>query len=422
MRLSRGLIGDDAIVLEDRNFRLILLTALLGPLGTTLVSPLIDTLVSVFEVSPATIGLLVSALTAPGIVMIPLMGALADAYGRKYVLIAGVLLFGLAGGAVTLTTEFTHVLALRVVQGIGFSGMVPTLITIIGDNFDGTEEATAHGVRMMMVGISNVAFPLLAGVLVLVAWQFPFLIYLIAVPIAVILAIRLEEVEVGEDDAGDGSGSREAYSTRELLGVATKRRVAPVLFGRAMPTVAWLGFLTYNSIVVVQLLDQTPVEAGLLIALSSVMFAVSASQAGRLMAVFDGRFYPILCGYVTMGVGFTLFAFAPSLAVAVVGALAGGFGFGVATALYRSLLTGLGHPRMRGGLVSLGESLGRVGATGTPIGMGLVIGGLTPIVGFGPSLRWTLGGVTVVGCVLGIASLQLAHSAAATWPRSEAAT
>jgi MFS family permease len=81
--------------------------------------------------------------------MIPVAGALADRYTRKLVLIAALLLFGLAGAAIGFTTDFGVVLALRVVQGFGFAGLNPIIVTSIGDMYTHEKEATGQGIRMM---------------------------------------------------------------------------------------------------------------------------------------------------------------------------------------------------------------------------------------------------------------------------------
>lgn len=132
------LFGDDASILSDLQFQLFITANLMGVLGTALVSPLLDTLIGAFDVSPAQIGLLMSVFTAPPILMIPVAGALADRYGRKPIIICSLVLFGTAGVAIALTTDFLVVLALRFLQGIGFAGIVPIIVTSIGDLYTGT--------------------------------------------------------------------------------------------------------------------------------------------------------------------------------------------------------------------------------------------------------------------------------------------
>lgn len=79
------LFGEDAAILGDRSFQLLLLANLSPPLGNALISPLLETLVGPYGVSEAEIGLLLTAFTAPNIVLLPLVGVLANRVGRKSV-------------------------------------------------------------------------------------------------------------------------------------------------------------------------------------------------------------------------------------------------------------------------------------------------------------------------------------------------
>jgi MFS family permease len=190
----------------------LLLANLTAPLGPALVSPLLDTLMGVYGVSEAAIGLMIPAYTAPGILVIPIVGVLTDRYGRKPLLAAGLLLLGCAGVALTLTTDFRAVVALRVRQGVGGAAIVPVIITGIGDLYVGPVEATAQGLRLSTSGVTQAVFPAIAGVLVVAAWQYPLLLYAIAVPIAGVVALRLEGT-AGREDRRPGrrrpsSGSR----------------------------------------------------------------------------------------------------------------------------------------------------------------------------------------------------------------------
>ncbi|MFB6130764.1 MAG: MFS transporter [Salinigranum sp.] len=411
MSAFQRLFGDDAEILRDLDLQLLLLTAVLAPLGSGLVSPILESLTGVFSVSPARIGLLVAAMSAPGIVAIPLVGVLSDRYGRKAVLVAGTLLFGTAGAAIAFTTDFRVVLVLRLLQGIGFSGMLPTLIAAIGDLYVGAEEATAQGLRLTTVGFSQVVFPFVAGSIVVVGWQYPFLLYAMGIPIAVLLYFRFEEPTDLGAATGDGGVDAEPTPIRDLLDLATQRRVAPILLARGLPSFVWIGFLTYNSIIVVRLFDGTPREAGLVVAVGGTLFAIAASQAGRITDHFSSRFYPLVGAHTGMAVGFGIVAFAPSLAVAVPGIVVGSFGFGMTSSMYRSIITGFAPTRLRGGLVSLGESLGRLSATLAPVVMGWLIAAGTPAVGFHAALRWTVFGVAAVLSVVGVACLAIARTA-----------
>lgn len=410
----RSLVGADADVLADRDFRLLLLASLISPMGASVVSPVVESLAGPYGVSPTEVALLLSAFTAPGIVCIPLSGVLADRYGRKPVLAGGLALFGLAGVGLALTTDFRAALALRLLQGVGYTGIGPILITATGDLFSGARESAAQGVRFTAVGASLTVFPFLSGVLVAFAWQFPFLLYAAALPVAVVVAVRFTEPA---DLDGDSATEGDEGGVRALLALARQPRVAATLLGRATPGFLWFAFLTYNSIVVVRLLGGTPGAAGALVAVASVTSAVATTQVGRLTARF-GRTLPTFASLVVGAVGLAGLALAPSVPVALAAGIPVGAGFSVALTLYRSAITGLATDDLRGGLVSLGESVGRVGSTGAPVAMGAVVTLLTEPLGYAGAVRAVslvvAAGVIVVGGVLLVVGEQGAGTGAST--------
>jgi hypothetical protein len=386
------LFGEDATVLEHRDFQLVLLVTVPTLLGTTVLSPVLDSLIGPFGTTTANVGLLISAFTAPAILIIPVAGAIADRIGRKPVLVASLLLFGTAGSAIAFTTDFRVALGLRLLQGAAFAGLNPILITIVRDIFEGSAEATGQGLRVMVAGFGQTVFAPVAGLLVVVAWQLPFLLYAMAFPIA--LAVLVWFVEPTDDDAS--AASAHAGYTRDLLALLARRRVLALVVARGLVLVVWFGFLTFNSIVVVRLLDGSPGQAGALVAVGSLSYALAASQAGRVTAALDSRLYPLLAGNGALGVGLAVFAFAPGLLLAVVGVAASSVGFGLTISLYRSAITGLAPVRLRAGLVSVAEAGGRLVATLTPIAMGAAMTGLTPALGFGTAVRTVVGGAGIL--------------------------
>ena len=394
MELAARFVGDDADVVSDPRFRVLLLGSIVSPMGASLVSPLLDTLTGVYGVGEARIGLVMAAFTAPAIVAIPLVGLASDRYGRKPVLTAGLALFGGAGAALGVTADFRTTVALRLLQGVGYTGIAPILIAATGDIFTGDREATAQGLRFTTVGLSLAFFPVLAGLLVSVGWRYPFYMFALGLPAAAVVHVCFEE-SADNNEAGTRDGG---LDLRGLAGVVRDPRVGPVLVGRAVPSVLWFGFLTYNSIVVVRLLGGTPGVAGTLVGLGSVASSIGGTQVGRLTAAFDTRRTPLLVGVTVSGIGLGGVALAPSLPIAGVGSVVVGAGFGVVLTLYRSTISTLAPDRHRGSLVSVGEATGRIGSTLAPVVMGGLVAVATPRYGFGVAVRGTLL-VVAVGCV-----------------------
>jgi MFS family permease len=400
-----SLVGENGDVLYERRFQALLAANLLAPLGITLVSPLLDTLSGPFGVSTARLGLLVSAYTAPPILLIPVAGILADRVGRKPILVSGLVLFGIGGVGISFTTDFRVAVALRLLQGIAFAGLTTIIVTSIGDVYVEAREATAQGLRFMSSGVYQAIFPPIAGALVAVAWQAPFLIYAMAFPVAGLVYLWFEEPLNRTTDAADDPDG----GVRPVLSLVARPRVLSLVVGRGLPMLPWVGFLTYNSLIVARGVGGSPAEAGILVAVNSTGLAIGGSQAGRITARFDSRLWPLATANVALGAGLIVVAYAPTLAIGVVGAAVLGVGFGVSLSLYRSVVTGLAPAHLRGGLVSVSESGGRVASTLTPVAMGAVVTVATPALSVLGAVRLAAVGTAVVAVVGGTATLLVAR-------------
>lgn len=408
----KTLFGEEAEILGETNFRLLLFATVLPVMGSAMLSPVLGSLIGPFGTTEANIGLVISFFTAPAIVVIPLAGVLADKYGRRTVLAPSLVLFGISGAAVALTTQFRVVLGLRFLQGISFGGINPIIITSIGDAYAGSREATGQGLRFMSSGLSGALSPLIAGLLVVSAWQYPFLLYTLAIPIGLGVFLLFDEPTDADETSGEDRNT--GSYRRDLSLLVRRRRVLSLIVARTLPNVVWIAFLTYNSLIVVRLFDGTPPQAGILAGIGSFILAIAASQAGRITALVDSRFYPLVASNVLLGLGFVVVLFAPGLVLATVGTTVLGVGFGVTLSLYRSAITGLAGPSLRAGLVSLTEAGSRLTTTLTPIAMGGVIALVTPQYGFDVAIQLAGAGAAAIASCGGLGCLWIARQSTKT--------
>lgn len=397
MSVLDAVIGEDGELVYDRQFQVLLLASICSPLGSSVVSPLLDSLAGVYGVPETQIGLLMAVFTAPSVVFIPVVGLVSDRYGRKPVLTAGLLLFGLGGLGLGVTTDFRLALAARAVQGVGYTGIAPILIASVGDQYSGAREATAQGLRFTAVGLSLSAAPVVAGVLAGFAWQYPFALFVLAVLTSLVVAVGFVEPSANDRDA-----AADRTSPSEVFGVLTRPPVLATVVGRAVPSFLWFAFLTYVSIVVVQFLGGTPGLSGGVVGTASLASAVAGTQVGRVTAHFRTRLAPLLGATACCGGGLALFALAPSLGVAFAAAAVIGSGFGVGLSLYRSTLTGVAAADVRGTVVSVGESVGRAGSTAAPVVAGAGVAAVRAALGPSGAITATLLGIAVAGTTVGV--------------------
>jgi MFS family permease len=405
-RLSlQALFGKESSIINDKNFQLILIVAIIIPTGNGLLSPILDSLIGPFDATATNIGLMVSVFWAPGILIVPISGILADRLGRKIVLVYSLLIYGLAGSAIVLTTNFQIVLILRFFQGIGWAGLLPLVVTTIGDSYTGAKETTAQGLRMTVSALVGGLISLLAGVLVLIRWEYPFLIIAFAIPVAVLVYVWLDEPTAGTVENND---KKTIFYLHDMYDLIRQPSIFFLVTARFLPVIVWVGFFTYNSIITIRLMQGTTVQAGVLFLLVSVMTAIAASQTGRLKALFNTEYWLLVGANISLAIGFAIVAFAPTFLFGSIGTILIGIGNGITMPLYRSLITGIAPESLRSGLVSIGATGGRLMGTVTPIVMGGVIASLTPLLGFTGAVQATVLSTGIVSGGGGIICVTLA--------------
>src|SRR5258708_2633092 len=110
-------------------------------------------------------------------VTVPLYGKLADLYGRKPVLLAGIGVFLVGSMASGLARSIGALIAFRALQGLGAGAMQPTTLTIVGDIYNLEERSRMQGVFGAVWGVAGLIGPLLGGIIVkYLSWRWVFFI------------------------------------------------------------------------------------------------------------------------------------------------------------------------------------------------------------------------------------------------------
>lgn len=93
-------------------------------------------------------------------------GKLADLYGRRVVLTAGVFVFLVGSTLCGFAWSMPSLIAFRLVQGIGAGAIQPVTTTIVGDLYTAEERGSVQGYLSSVWGISAVTGPLVGGLIV----------------------------------------------------------------------------------------------------------------------------------------------------------------------------------------------------------------------------------------------------------------
>jgi MFS family permease len=112
-------------------------------------------------------------------VTMPLYGRLADVWGRKPTIMAATVLFTAASVMAAYARSMPQLILFRGAQGLGAGGIMPVVLTILGDLFTLRERAKIQGAFSAVWGLSSLAGPALGAFLVhSFGWRWVFLVNL----------------------------------------------------------------------------------------------------------------------------------------------------------------------------------------------------------------------------------------------------
>ncbi|QGQ95235.1 DHA2 family efflux MFS transporter permease subunit [Paenibacillus psychroresistens] len=120
---------------------------------------------------------------------IPILGKLADLYGRKRIYVISMGLF-IAGSVISgFSTSMTVLLIGRGIQGIGAGGLLPLALVIFGDSFTVEERAKTQGIFGAFMFIPQLLGPLIGGYLTQhISWHW---IFWVNIPVGIVAAFVL---------------------------------------------------------------------------------------------------------------------------------------------------------------------------------------------------------------------------------------
>jgi ACDE family multidrug resistance protein len=350
---------------RDRNLQIMFGVALMAVLGVASISPAFPRIVEALNISKTEVGVLIVAFTLPGVILNPFVGILADRVGRKRLLVPSLFLFGLAGGACALVTEFDTLIALRVVQGIGAASLGFLNLTIIGDLFHGRRRAAAIGLNASVLNVGVAAYPLIGGALATFAWNYPFLLPLVAIPVGLIVLLWLNNPEPkNRESLREYLGS--AWSYLKDIKVASAFTAGVIYF-----VIVYGPYQTYLSLYLGASFQASSFIIGVILSTMAVTSALVSSQLGKIVKLISVANL-IKLGFVLQAVSLALLPFFPRVELMLISTFIEGLAMGILLPGLMTYIAGVPPLEYRAAVMSINSTMLRLGQTLGPWICGIV--------------------------------------------------
>lgn len=259
------------------------------------------------------------ALTIPGLaiaISAPVAGNIADRFGRRPVLLFGVVLYCLSGASGLVLDSLPAILVGRVLLGFAVGMVMTAASALIADLYAGPERERVIGLQAAFMGLGGVVFLIGGGVLAEQGWRGPFAIYLLPLLALPLMASQIKEPATAAPRAGDA--------------VDFPVRTAALIY-----VFAFLGMIAFY-IIPVQLpfllrsIDApSPTLAGIGIATTSLSSALTSLFLLKPMRAQLSIQMTLVVSFLAMAAGYGIVWSATTPAVVLAGLALAGIGLGL---------------------------------------------------------------------------------------------
>jgi len=180
----------------------LLITSTLVIMADFTIAPILPKIKEAFAGTPDIDLLVKMVLTAPALFIMvssPFIGYLADKYGRKNIVLAGIALYVTSGTAGYFADTIYEMLIGRAVFGIAISAVITGCSALISDNYKGSELSRMMGVQSAFIGFGGLFYIIIGGIMADFYWRNTFLLYLSPLVLLFLFYIYVDEPVVKKE-------------------------------------------------------------------------------------------------------------------------------------------------------------------------------------------------------------------------------
>ncbi|KAB8330048.1 MFS transporter [Scytonema tolypothrichoides VB-61278] len=368
--LSNQITSKNERLQIDANLVLIVCISLVAISAVLGINPIMPNIAKSLHIPPEQIGLVMALFVMPSTVGTLIFGALGDHVDKKKILIPSLLLFGVGAILCATANNFHSLLQWRFVTGVGAASLESLELTLISDLYSGKMLTAAMGFNSAMMGVAATIYPLIGGFLGELSWRYPFLLSVLAFPVALLISQKLKV-------------ANKQKNTQKLnLGIYLKNisdniknpQVFGLLFTVFCLFLLELGtFYTYIPIFAATHLGASGAEIGIILCCQSIAFSFTASQLGFLATKLSEKAI-IISGFLLYGLSLLIVPAIANIWLLIIPCITLGVSVGLALPTLQAMIAGMAPEGYRAGFMALNVTVQSLGRALGPLLTGIAYG------------------------------------------------
>lgn len=277
----------------------------------------------------------------------PFTGIILDRFGRLPTLFISLFILSFSGISVFIIDNIYLILVSRAIAGGALGAMITTVLTLIGDYYQGEERKKMVGLQSAFIAIGGVVYLGGNGILADISWRLAFLVYGVALFLLVPAIRYFNEPGRSQKDPHRNSGKvRSVYAQTSFL------EVGWVIFSCLLVSVFFIMIHTQLPF----LLKEIGYEKNIWMGVIAVAFNVTAVVSSLLFPRIKRNFsFSVIYSFMflSFAISYFIFGYCKGFHLLLTGAFISGIGVGFIMPNSSLWLLTITSPSIRGKMMGV---------------------------------------------------------------------